>query len=128
LIGLDLTAYPSYYEPWGYTPTESVAFHVPCITTDLAGFGQWVNSMKGAEGTLQDGVRVIHRTDYNYSDVANAIKSTIEEFANLSPEAVETIRNNAFAIAEKAQWKNFIQYYYNAYDIALRKAAERTKK
>jgi glycosyltransferase involved in cell wall biosynthesis len=128
LIGMDLTAYPSYYEPWGYTPTESVAFHVPCITTDLAGFGQWVNSMKGGEGTLQDGVKVIHRTDYNYSDVANAIRNTIEEFANLSDEAVADIRDKAFAIAEKAQWSNFIEYYYNAYDIALRAAAERNKK
>ena len=46
LIGMDLCVYPSYYEPWGYTPTESVAFHVPCITTDLAGFGLWVNKLK----------------------------------------------------------------------------------
>ena len=46
LIGMDITVFPSYYEPWGYTPTESVAFHVPCITTDLAGFGLWANDLK----------------------------------------------------------------------------------
>ena len=42
VLGNDLSVYPSYYEPWGYTPLESVAFHVPTITTDLAGFGLWV--------------------------------------------------------------------------------------
>ena len=62
IIGADLSVYPSYYEPWGYTPLESVAFKVPAITTDLAGFGLWVNSLKGHPGTLEDGVKVIHRT------------------------------------------------------------------
>ena len=38
LVGMDLTAFPSYYEPWGYTPLESLAFKVPTITTTLAGF------------------------------------------------------------------------------------------
>ena len=42
LPGLDLTVFASYYEPWGYTPLESVAFGVPTITTDKAGFGLWV--------------------------------------------------------------------------------------
>mgnify|MGYP002543961101 FL=1 len=74
VIGADMSVYPSYYEPWGYTPLESVAFKVPAITTDLAGFGLWVNSLKGRPGTLQDGVKVIHRTDYNYSEVANVIR------------------------------------------------------
>ena len=44
LIGFDLTVFPSYYEPWGYTPLESIAFHVPTITTSLAGFGLWARS------------------------------------------------------------------------------------
>ena len=42
LIGFDLSIFPSYYEPWGYTPLESVAFGIPTITTSLAGFGAWV--------------------------------------------------------------------------------------
>ena len=50
LIGMDLTVYASYYEPWGYTPLESVAFHVPCITTNLSGFGLWVNQLLGKDG------------------------------------------------------------------------------
>lgn len=125
VIGADMSVYPSYYEPWGYTPLESVAFKVPAITTDLAGFGLWVNSLKGRPGTLQDGVKVIHRTDYNYSEVADVIRDTITEFSNLPESEVEVIRENASDIAEKALWKHFIRYYYEAYDIALRKAKER---
>ncbi len=125
MIGNDLTVYASYYEPWGYTPLESVAFHVPTVTTDLAGFGLWVNSLLGHYGTLADGVKVMHRTDYNYSEVADTIKDTISEFSALSADEIDAIRNNAAAIAEKALWKHFIQYYYEAYDVALRNMAKR---
>ena len=127
LIGADMSVYPSYYEPWGYTPLESIAFKVPTVTTDLAGFGLWVNSLKGHYGTLQEGVKVIHRTDYNYSEVADGIRDTITDFSKLSESEVNVIRNNAADIAEKALWKHFIRYYYEAYDIALRKAHERCK-
>lgn len=125
LIGMDLSVYPSYYEPWGYTPLESIAFKVPTITTDLAGFGLWVNSLKGGSSTLKDGVKVIHRTDYNYSGVADVIKDTISEFSTLTDTEINKIRKNAANIAEKALWKHFIQYYYEAYDVALRNAAKR---
>ena len=125
MIGNDLTVYPSYYEPWGYTPLESVAFHVPTITTDLAGFGLWVNSINGKYGELKDGVKVIHRTDYNYSEVADAIKDTVSGFSVMSAQEIKKIRMKAAAIAEKALWKHFIQYYYEAYDIALRNAQKR---
>ncbi len=127
LIGMDLSVYPSYYEPWGYTPLESVAFHVPTVTTDLAGFGLWVNSVVKHEGTLSDGVKVIHRTDYNYSEVADSIKDTVSDFSALSVQKIEKIREHAASIAEKALWKHFIQYYYEAYDIALRNAEKRMK-
>ena len=121
LIGLDATAFPSYYEPWGYTPLESVAFHVPTITTDLAGFGLWVNSLKNQHG-INDGVEVLHRSDYNYSEVADGIKDTITLFADKTDKEVKEIRKRAAEVAEQALWKHFIQYYYEAYDIALRKA------
>ena len=125
MIGNDLTVYASYYEPWGYTPLESVAFHVPTITTDLAGFGLWVNSELGHYGNLADGVKVIHRTDYNYSEVADTIKDTISEFSDLDVKEIEAIRKKASNIAEKALWKHFIRHYYEAYDVALRNKEKR---
>ena len=121
-----LTVYPSYYEPWGYTPLESVAFKVPTITTDLAGFGLWANTLKnGQYSQIEDGVKVIHRSDYNYSEVADVIRDTIVEFSAKTDAEVKKIRKNAAAVAEKALWKHFIKYYYEAYDIALRNAKKR---
>lgn len=120
IIGKDLSVYPSYYEPWGYTPLESVAFHVPCVTTSLSGFGMWANSVKGGNSTIMDGVEVIRRTDYNYSEVADRIKETVSDFSRLSDKEVEEVRKKAKKLSDKALWKNFIKYYYEAYDIALK--------
>jgi glycosyltransferase involved in cell wall biosynthesis len=122
LIAKDLTVYPSYYEPWGYTPLESVAFKVPCITTDLAGFGLWANSVKGAYSEIKDGVKTIHRTDYNYSEVADVIKDTVIDYSYFSAEEVKQARAAAERLSKKALWSKFIKYYYEAYDIALRNA------
>ena len=125
VLGNDLCIYPSYYEPWGYTPLEAIAFKVPCITTDLAGFGQWVNSTVCHEGQLMDGVKVIHRTDYNYSEVADAIKDTVAEFSAMTKKQVSDARSAADKLSKKALWSEFIKYYHEAYDIALRKAESR---
>ncbi|MBQ9286508.1 MAG: glycogen/starch synthase [Bacteroidaceae bacterium] len=142
LPGVDLTVYPSYYEPWGYTPLESIAFKVPCITTTLAGFGLWANEVKAEQakhkGALtnagtpcyldQDGVEVIERSDYNFDEVASRISDEIISFSTLSKKQVDKARKAAAALAEKAQWKYFISYYYKAYDVALRRAEERNRK
>ena len=125
ILGNDLCIYPSYYEPWGYTPLEAVAFKVPCITTDLAGFGLWANKEFGHYGELKDGVKVIHRTDYNYSEVADVIKDTVAEFSTMSQKQVDACRKAAGDLSKKALWSQFITYYHEAYDIALRKAAAR---
>ncbi len=125
VLGNDLCIYPSYYEPWGYTPLEAVAFKVPCITTDLAGFGLWANKEIGHYGEIADGVKVIHRTDYNYSEVADAIKDTVALFSAMTQKEVDACRKAADKLSKRALWSEFIQYYHKAYDIALRKAALR---
>ena len=127
IIGADITVFPSYYEPWGYTPTESVAFHVPCITTDLAGFGLWANSLKGAPSEIEDGVKTIHRSDYNFEEVSETIAQTILKFSKFDNAQVKAARKAAERVAEQALWKHFIKYYYEAYDIALRKRDERLR-
>ncbi len=128
VVGNDLSIYPSYYEPWGYTPLESIAFSVPAITTDLAGFGLWVNSLKGGYSKLEEGVKVIHRTDYNYSEVADIIKDTVSDLSGFTQREVTLIRQRAKEISGNALWKHFIVNYYKAYDIALRNAVKRNEK
>ncbi len=95
---------------------------MPCITTDLAGFGLWANSVKGSNCNIEDGVEVIHRTDYNYSEVADAIKDTVVKFASFDDVQVKRSRSNADKLSKKALWSKFITYYDDAYDFALRKA------
>ena len=123
LIGVDLSVYPSYYEPWGYTPLESVAFKVPCITTSLSGFGVWAAS-KG-HSSLSSGVEVIRRTDYNHDEVVESICAAIIQYSKMTAAEADAARKAAGALAREAQWKHFITYYYQAYDIALRKAEAR---
>ena len=127
ILGNDLCIYPSYYEPWGYTPLESVAFKVPCVTTDLAGFGLWANTEIGRYGEIEDGVKVIHRTDYNFSEVADSIKDTVSKFSHFTAAQVKKSRDNASKLSKKALWSHFIKYYEDAYDVALRKAEDRKK-
>ena len=127
VLGNDLCIYPSYYEPWGYTPLEAIAFKVPCITTDLAGFGLWANSVFGKYGEIEDGVKVIHRTDYNYSEVADVIKDTVAAYSNFTKKQIDAARKNAEQLSKKALWSEFIKYYEEAYDIALRKVEDRCK-
>ncbi len=116
LMGLDLSLFPSYYEPWGYTPMESTAFEVPTLTTSLAGFGKWVTQFNGHN---KGGVEVLQRTDSNTQELTHNIANYIHHFSKLSEEEINGYRKNARAIAEKALWKNFIGYYHKAYEIAI---------
>ena len=118
LVGLNLSVFPSYYEPWGYTPLESLAFSVPTITTSLAGFGMWV-TQKYLD--THPGIEVIHRDDSNDSDVVQAIVHKIEEMISLSEEQEEEIRKNAKEVSTIALWSHQIQYYKRAYTLALEK-------
>ncbi len=123
LIGMDVTVFPSYYEPWGYTPLESCAFHVPTITTSLAGFGVWASQQKD-----QYGVIVIDRNDSNFEVVAEHIAEDLLRFDRLSKEEKARARKEAAAVAKKADWKHFFQYYRQAYDIAITNSQKRNKK
>lgn len=121
LTANDLCVYPSYYEPWGYTPLEACAFHTPCITTDLSGFGQWVDETLGHMGTIEDGVEVLHRDDDNYDQVADGIARTALYVLDATTAARNKMGKAASKLADKASWKNFIRYYYNAYAFAMSK-------
>ena len=121
LIGMDATVFPSYYEPWGYTPLESIAFGVPTITTTLTGFGLWAKTIVSGNN-IREGVSVVDRTDDNYFDVVTKIADIITE---LMKENAKTIRGNCFNLTCQAEWSKFINYYYKAFDIALVNAEKR---
>lgn len=126
LIGMDVTVYPSYYEPWGYTPLESVAFGIPTITTDLAGFGLWAKRTVSGDD-INEGVVVINRTDFNYFEVAESIMNVVLALSQMDAAAIERIKRRCFDLARKAEWSKFINYYLEAFDKATRRAEERNR-
>lgn len=124
LPALDLTMFPSYYEPWGYTPLESVAFGVPTITDDKAGFGQWVLD-NFQNGLMKSGVYVVDRTDSNYAQAAALILMAALEYITEDVSLRLKARNLAFLTAAKADWKFFILNYDKAFEIALSRNVRR---
>ena len=122
LCGLDLAMFPSYYEPWGYTPLEALAFRIPTLTTTLAGFGLWVRSHYEGE---HPGITVLDRNDSNYSEVVDGTVARILEIASLDKAARKEYRDNAREVASIALWKNQIVYYKKAYEAAVAKVERR---
>jgi len=122
LTGFDISAFPSYYEPWGYTPLESLAFHIPTITTNLSGFGQVV---RPCIIDINHGLAVIDRNDNNYPEAVKNVADIMLEFIGRSPNQVKTARQEARQLSLSALWKNLIRNYSIAYSLALGKSAKR---
>jgi len=127
LPGLDAAVFASYYEPWGYTPHESAAFGVPTITTDLAGFGQWVLDHAGHDPQTC-GVRVLHRTDSNYAETVSSLESSLIDLYVMPDGDARRVSKAARATSRKATWEEFIDYYEAAYEQALRLAQHRKQR
>ena len=124
LAGLDAAVFPSYYEPWGYTPLESIAFGIPTITTDLAGFGQWILDNFG-DNAEKCGVRVLHRTDSNYHESVSAVASSLINLYLMPGVKFRSVSKAARATSKKASWENFMPHYETAYTQALHAAQQR---
>ncbi len=122
LTAFDLSIFPSYYEPWGYTPMESLAFGIPTITTTLAGFGLWEAE---AGNTSDYGICTIARTDDNYEDTVNQITHAIQIALSKTPEEIEKTRHDLLKIRKGVLWESFIKYYNEAYELAVAKSKER---
>ncbi len=125
LVGMDLTVFPSYYEPWGYTPLESLAFKVPTITTTLAGFGLWVESYYKK---AHPGIEVIERDDRNNEEVVEKIADKIKAIARLNKKEYQAVAKNAKEVSKIALWENLVSYYKKAYQIAIDKINGRMMK
>ncbi len=122
LIGMDLTVFPSYYEPWGYTPLESLAFRVPTVTTTVSGFGLWVKEKFRDTGNA---IFILNRNDHNDSEVVEGISGAVRIMEGLSAGEVGEARNKASEISRPALWTEMIEHYRAAFSIALEKVAER---
>ncbi len=122
LVGCDVTVFPSYYEPWGYTPLESIAFGVPTITTTLAGFGLWVDRYAGE---VHEGVKVLPRDDNNSAELTKGISSELARLSHLKKSEMTALRKSAMKLSEIALWKNLFEHYQNTYKMALENQQQR---
>lgn len=126
IAACDFGFFPSWYEPWGYTPQECAAWAVPTLTTDLSGFGMWArNAQKNMEGPL--GVEVTPRKGMSFEQTAVSLHNFIIEAVKYSPETMAALRKKARSVAEMTSWSNFFANYKEAFQIALEKASIRTE-
>lgn len=122
LIGFDLSVFPSYYEPWGYTPLESLVFSIPSVTTSLSGFGLWVKNYYKDHG---NGISIIERNDDNEVDVIAGIHKFISMFIGLDAAGIKKAREKAHDISRIAMWDSLVKYYFQAYEHALEASSGR---
>lgn len=124
LAGFDLSIFPSYYEPWGYTPMESLAFRVPSITSNLSGFGVAVQAGKE---NFETGIGIVTRTDTNSRETSAEIARMVLEFSGKDSAQMHAIRESAQQTSRKFQWKNLLGEYRKAFHMALVKADKRAE-
>jgi len=122
LIGFDLAVFPSYYEPFGYTPLESIAFYIPAVSTSLTGFSAAVSKLPDYTG---DGVYIVARNEENGPAAAADIADIIVKRAQMSAEEANKAREAAAAISREFLWDQLLDKYYLAYDLALEKSQQR---
>jgi len=116
LPAFDLTVFPSHYEPWGYTPLESIGLGVPTITSDLAGFGQWAAAQRSLD---ESSVYVLPRANHRYGESLDRLTGYLEQKTRIGVAEAEHARETALALAGKARWGNFARFYQEAHRQAL---------
>ncbi|MCB2377545.1 glycosyltransferase [Hymenobacter sp. BT635] len=115
--GCHLGIFPSYYEPWGYTPLECVARGVPAITSDLSGFGDYV--METVPDHEAKGIYVVKRQEKSFEESAAELTEMLWNFVQLNRRERIMQRNNVESSAELYDWKNLRVHYDRAYTLAL---------
>ncbi len=118
---MDLSCFPSFYEPWGYTPQESVALGVPTITSDYAGFGRWA---RGLGLGFDQGVSVLSRMQVDYDEAVKALADEVEAFFARGSDP-EPLRSACRETAGCTEWSDLIVHYHTAYRAALERAEGR---
>ena len=115
MIGCSIGVFPSYYESWGYTPLETAASGTIAITTDAAGYGQFINEKnKGPEG----GIFVLSRLHKSVPDCAEELNQLLYKMVNMSKEEIIFQKNRAKELSALADWKTLAKNYFKAHEMA----------
>ncbi|MGV8171204.1 MAG: glycogen/starch synthase [Candidatus Woesearchaeota archaeon] len=122
IIGCHLGLFPSYYEPWGYTPLESVALGVPALTTDLSGFGMFVKS----HDAHNEGIYVLDRLNVDEDLVLQNFTSILYKFIGFTQQQRTECKLHAKKFSALADWELFVEYYIKAHNMALQRVNQKT--
>ncbi|MBR9692620.1 hypothetical protein GOV07_01670 [Candidatus Woesearchaeota archaeon] len=117
IAGTHLGLFPSYYEPWGYTPLETGAMGVSCVTTDLAGFGRFIEPHLEGKSS---GIKVLHRLHKPYNEIVEDFAQKMYGYCNISH--TERVQNKIQAkeLSQLCDWGEFIRFYIKAHNMALK--------
>lgn len=114
--GCHLGVFPSYYEPWGYTPAECLALGVPAVTTDLSGFGSFARAQVGEK---QEGIRILERSQKSNEQVIQELTDYLYDFVHLSRRERIELRNKAERLSDMFDWSKLATFYDEAHRKAL---------
>ncbi|MGH7804622.1 MAG: glycosyltransferase, partial [Candidatus Binatia bacterium] len=115
--GCHIGIFPSSYEPWGYTPMESVALGLPAVTTDLSGFGAYVQ--KEIPGSRDQGILVLDRSRRTFAQTTDDLVAYLLEFAHMNRRQRIELRNRVERLGELFDWSALVRHYHAAHDLAL---------
>jgi glycogen(starch) synthase len=118
-IGCHLGAFPSYYEPWGYTPLETMALALPTITSDLSGFGQYLekNVLGGKE---EKSVKVVKRMNTDYDTAKKELTDYMFEIYSMNKRERVDAKISAKKISYLFDWTKLIEEYEKAYCLLFK--------
>jgi glycogen(starch) synthase len=111
--GCHLGIFPSFYEPWGYTPLECVARGVPAVTSDLSGFGTYVREC--VESPEQRGVYVLGRNHRSFDDAAAELAELLLGFCRMDRRERIDLRNRVESHAAQFDWSRMWENYARVY-------------
>jgi len=111
--GCHMGIFPSFYEPWGYTPEECLALGVPSVTSDLAGFGTYL--IRNVPDHASRGLHVVHRRAHSYQESVDELTNTLQNFLQLERRERIALRNRVESSSDDFDWGNLIRYYWDAY-------------
>lgn len=114
--GCHLGIFPSYYEPWGYTPLECMASGVPAVTSDLSGFGDYL--LRNMPDHEMGGMFVVERGKRTFDWSAKQLATFLYKFLMQDRRSRIMQRNNVENYSAAFDWENLISHYEEAYRLA----------
>ena len=115
--GCHLGVFPSYYEPWGYTPLECIARGIPAVTSDLSGFGSFVQEK--VDQYEEKGLTILKRSASSREQAAADLTDRLHAFTRMDRRDRIALRNKVQTLSETFDWRSLIERYYEAYDLAI---------